>query len=396
MDTNATSPPRAESIPEFSIVRGDLLDRVQRRAGLVPRDGNDGVLRRMVLYTLLAWLPLVIWAFVDGRVFEHETEDPLLRHFGLHVRFLVALPLLIYGERLGQAVLKRVLPRFVSSGLIPEERVPAFREVIAGMLRLRDSALPWVVIASIILAAMLIPQTSRQLAELDWAREGRGLGFGGWWYLCVSRPLLQIFLFAWLWRIVLVTLMLKRIAKLGLETVPTHPDGLAGLGFIEALPQGFLPMAFAMSCILSAQAAHDVLWHGVHVVSLRMQGIAFGIVALGLCLAPLLVFVPVLKLAKRKGLAEYGDFTARHERLVHRRWIDGRKEETDEMLDAPELGPSADIYTLFNGVRSMRILPFSSRSLLNLALPVLLPMLAVGAIEIPLAELFGKIFKTVF
>jgi hypothetical protein len=253
-----------------------------------------------------------------------------------------------------------------------------------------------VVIAGVILAAMLIPQVSQQLKELDWAREGRGLGFGGWWYLCVSRPLLQIFLFGWLWRLVLVTILLRRIVKLGLEPVPTHPDGLAGLGFIESLPLGFLPMAFAMSCVLSGQAAHDVVYHGVHVMSLRMQGVALGVVVLGLCLAPLMIFVPLLKQTKRKALAEYGDFTAWHERLVHRRWIEGRKEAPNEVLDAPELGPSADVYALFNSVRAMRAFPMSSRSLLNFALPIALPMLAVGAIEIPIAELLGKVFKTVF
>lgn len=393
---NAASSPSPGSLPEFSLVRGDLWDRLQRAAGMIPRGGQDGVLRRMVIYTLLAWLPLVVWALVTGRVFEDGKGDPLLRHFGLHARFLVALPVLIYGERVAHSVMKRVLPRFVSSGMITEEKVPAFQGVVIGMLRLRDSALPWVLIGGVILAAILIPQTSRQLAELNWAREGHGLGFGGWWYLCVSRPLLQIFLFAWLWRIVLVTILLRRIVKLGLEPVPSHPDGLGGMGFIESLPLGFLPMAFAMSCILSGQAAHDVIYHGVHVVSLRMQGIGLGVVALALCLAPLLVLVPVLKKTKRKALAEYGDFTAWHERLVHRRWILGEKVEANAVLDAPELGPSADVLALYNSVRAMRAFPISSRTLINFALPIALPMLAVGAIEIPLAELFGKIFKTVF
>lgn len=392
---NATPLPPGK-IPEFSVVRGDVLDRVQRSMGLVPRDSEGGAARRAILYTLLAWLPLVIWALLTKRAFEEETGDPLLRHFGLHVRFLVALPILIHGEKVAHAAMKRLLPRFISSGLITEEKVPAYREVIAGMLRLRDSALPWVAIVGVIIAAMLVPQTGSQLRELSWAREGAGLGFGGWWYLLVSRPLLQIFLFGWVWRILLVTLMLKRIGKLGLELVPTHPDGLGGLGFLEGLPRAFLPMAVAMSCILCAQAAHDVLWHGLHVVNLRLQGVVFGVLVLGLCIAPLMVFVPLLKRAKRKGLAEYGDFIARHERLVHRRWIDGRKDEADEMLDAPELGPSADIFAIYGSVRAMRVMPFSSRSLINLALPVALPMLAVGAIEIPVAELLGKIFKTVF
>jgi hypothetical protein len=42
----------------------------------------------------------------------------------------------------------------------------------------------------------------------------------------------------------------------------------------------------------------------------------------------------------------------------------------------------------------MRILPVNKSSLLPLVIPLALPLLAASAIEIPLAELVGKVFKT--
>src|SRR5262245_31103940 len=99
---NAT-PPTARQIPEFSVVRGDALDRIQRGLRMGPGDGRDGTLRRMIVYTLLAWLPLVGWALFTRRAFEGGAADPLLRHISLHARFLVALPILIYGEKVAQS-----------------------------------------------------------------------------------------------------------------------------------------------------------------------------------------------------------------------------------------------------------------------------------------------------
>ncbi len=393
-----TSPASAGNTRDTSLclVRGDPLDRLQKALRLTPREGRDGAARRALCFAALAWLPLVIWALATDRVMESPSGEPLLRHLGIHARFLIALPLLIFGERALRSVLKRILPQFTANGLVPPEKLPAFREVIAGVTRLRDSAVPWVLILGIVIAALLVPRTGRYLSDLDWAHETTGLGFGGWWYLFVSRPLLQIFLLGWLWRIVLVSILLRRIAKLGLEPVATHPDRLGGLGFLEDLPRGLVPLPFAMSWILAAQGAHDILWHGAHVKDLKMQAVVFALLAVALCLAPFLPFPRLLKRARRKAIAEYDVLVSRHGRALHGKWISGKDRPGDELLDAPELGSAADVGEIYNSVRAMRTFPLSQRVLAGILVPVLLPLLAAGSIEIPVAELLGKILKTVF
>lgn len=54
MDTNAA--PWA-----VSLVRGDLLFRLQRKIGLIPEQGL-GIARRATFWSLLAWLPIAVWA----------------------------------------------------------------------------------------------------------------------------------------------------------------------------------------------------------------------------------------------------------------------------------------------------------------------------------------------
>jgi hypothetical protein len=385
--------PRPPAVGLF-LVHDDPWYHVQERLGLVPRNGRDGVVRRALVFCLIAWLPLVVWAMVTGRAFDSVTGEPLLRHYSVHTRFLLALPALILGERLARSTLKRVLPRFVQMGLVSDERIPAFRQVIDGVIRLRNSTLPWVAIVGVIAAAAMVPDTGRHLEELNWAQDGGGLGFGAWWFLLVSRPIYQLFLFGWLWRVVLMFILFRRIVKLGLNLLPAHPDKLGGLGFISATPRVFAPLAFATSCVTASKWAHDIAWHGAHVADFKLYGAIFIVMVIVICLAPLAVFLPVLKKAKRKGIAEYGALVSRHDRLVEQAWLRNEPVADRSLLEAPELGPSCDIHSLYESVRDMRVLPLDKTSLLPLLISLGLPLLVASAIEIPLAEFIGKVFKT--
>jgi hypothetical protein len=378
----------------FSLVHDDPWFHLQERLGLVPKNGKDGVVRRVLIFCLLAWLPLVVWAWVTGRAFDSVTGEPLLKHYSVHTRFLLALPALIFGERVARSTLKRLLPRFVQMGLVGEEKVPAFQKLIADLIHLRNSTLPWVAVVGVIAAAALVPDTGLHLDELNWAKEGQGFGFGGWWFLLVSRPIYQLFLFSWMWRVVLTFVMFRRIVKLGLNLLPPHPDHLGGLGFIATAPTGFAPFAFALSCVTASKWAHDIAWHGVHVNELEIHGAIFIALVLIACLFPLVVFLPVLKKAKRKGIAEYGALVARYDRLVAQQWLRGEEVADRSLFEAPELGPSCDIHTLYDSVREMRILPVNKSSLLPLLIALALPLLVASAIEIPIGELVGKVFKT--
>ncbi|RYD40166.1 MAG: hypothetical protein EOP83_35675, partial [Verrucomicrobiaceae bacterium] len=208
------------------MVHDDPWFHLQERLGLVPKNGKDGVVRRALIFCLLAWLPLVVWAWVTGRAFDSVTGEPLLKHYSVHTRFLIALPALIFGERVARSTLKRLLPRFVQMGLVGEEKVPAFQKLIADLIHLRNSTLPWVAVVGVIAAAAFFPDTSLHLEELNWAKDGPNFGFGGWWFLLVSRPIYQLFLFSWMWRVVLTFVMFRRIVKLGLNLLPPHPDRL--------------------------------------------------------------------------------------------------------------------------------------------------------------------------
>ncbi len=66
---------------------------------------------------------------------------------------------------------------------------------------------------------------------------------------------------------------LARIARVDLSLVPSHPDGASGLAFLEGLPSAFSLVAFASSTVVASRWAHDVVYHGVHVDSLRVPAV---------------------------------------------------------------------------------------------------------------------------
>jgi hypothetical protein len=276
--SNQPTPPEAMPAVDllelpFLLIRGDLLFRLQRAIGLIPSQGL-GVVRRAIVFALLTWLPITAWAVLYGRLFPGVASEPLLQHFGVHVRCLVAIPLLILGEAVAQGTVQRRVPQFVRSGLISQGNRGEFMDIVLHTARLRDASLPWVIGAGVVLAWAVVSPSSWNAHEILWADEPDAttphLGFGSWWFLYVARPLFTALLFAWVWRLVLVTSLLWRIARLDLALVPTHPDRAGGLGFLEGLPLAFGPFVLALSSVLASRWAHDLLYHQVAVDSLKL------------------------------------------------------------------------------------------------------------------------------
>lgn len=378
-------------LESFSLVRNDALFRLQRAIGLIPAEGN-GILRRAAIYGLLCWIPLVIWAFVTGRLMPSENLESLAGHYGIHVRCLVAIPLLIIAEAGAQNILPTCLAQFLRTGLIDEKLEPRFREIIADGVRLRDNVFPWIVIAGLIvtwtIAIALTPNTD----EVSWAGiEVNGHGFGTWWFLLVIRPIFNILLLAWLWRLILASVVLFRIAMLPLKLVPAHPDGVGGLGFVQRIPMIFSPMAFAVSAVIASSWAHNVIYHGVPVPSLYVQMGVLVAILVALIFIPLLSFSPLLAKTKKRAARDYGALLAGHGRLVHERWIQGKEVADEPILDAPELGPAADIQTLYQSAKAMRPVVFNKGTLLMVVVPTAIPMLIVVATQWPLSSTLKKL-----
>jgi hypothetical protein len=380
----------------FSLVRGDPWFRVQRAIGLIPPTGL-GIVRRCLVFALVTWLPIAIWAMLWQRAFPGEIEEPLLRHFGVYVRSLVAIPLFILAELVGDFLPRQLIPYFVSSGLVADEVRPRFVQIVRAAERLRDAWPVWAGMLAITLLFVSVEHDPTHLHELIWASARSAgsdwFGFGGWWFLFVLRPVFILLLLAWLWRLVVCAVLLWRISRLPLQLVPTHPDRVGGLGFLEDVPLIFSPVIFAMSAVIASRWGHEVLYHDVDVYSLTIPIALFVVAVLVLYLGPLASFLRSLLRLKRLSLLEYGALVGRHGRLVRRRWIAQEPVEESPLLQAAELGPVIDTVSMYEVVAGIRPSPIGKRALLAVVLPALLPMIPVFAIQIPVKEMLLKLLK---
>ena len=92
-------------------------------------------------------------------------------------------------------------------------------------------------------------------------------------------------------------------------------------------------------------------------------------------------------------MREYSALLSEHGRLVHQKWILGQNIGERDILDSPELGPSADIETIYAAVKNMRVIPIGKSCIMPILLPIALPMLIVAATQIPLMTILTTLFK---
>jgi hypothetical protein len=210
----------------------------------------------------------------------------------------------------------------------------------------------------------------------------------------VIRPLFSALLLAWLWRACLVFVLFVKLATFPLSFVPTHPDRVGGVSFVERLTFVFSPVAFAVSAVAAAAFAHEVLYQGATVAFIKGELIATAVLVSAVFLAPFVPLAMPLGKIKRDGIRDYGRIVGRHGRLVHRRWILGEEIGEPAILDAPELGPVADVHTVFDAVKHMRRFPVGKLGFLAIALPASLPLVFVSAMQLPLQTVLAKVLKT--
>jgi hypothetical protein len=380
----------------LSLVRGDAAWRLQTALGLIPA-GRLGIGRRAILLALITWVPIVAWAWWNERRTGIVTPEPMLSHYGITVRCLIAIPLMVVAEGMVHAIMPRIIPYFLTSGVVPATEAGRFREILAGVARLRDKTLPWIFILGVAIALPAGTGAFEGTHELDWARaNGTTIGFGGKWFLYFVRPVFLAMLMGWIWRLILFAILLRRISRLQFSLVPSHPDGNGGLGFLDELPMMFSPVVFAISAIMASHWGHQIIHHGAKLAELRVPMVAFLVVIVLLFLAPFFVLMGTLMKAKRAAVLQYGALSGQHGRMLRERWIEG-KNVPDEagLLGAPEMGPVADHISMFQMVERMRGLPIGKRAVVSVLVPAAIPLLVVVSLQVPIKEILLGLVKAI-
>ena len=384
---------------EFSMVLGGPLFQLICKSRL--GDAALHLLRRRVIFaTMISWAPLLVLSLMGGHV-GAPLKVPFVSDIEVHARFLLALPLLIIAELVVHQRTRPVVRHFIDRGLIPGAFRGRFNASIDSALRLRNSVTAEVALLVLVYAVGMIFIRPRYVAldEPTWYSmpdaTGQHLTLAGSWYVYVSLPLFQFMLLRWYFRIFIWIRFLWHVSRIPLSLVPTHPDRVAGLGFLSHTPVAFAPLLAAHGVVLAGFIASQIFFHGMGLLDFKFELIAVVLFLLLLVLAPLLLFVPDLAAAKRIGLREYGTLAQKYVREFDSKWLRGGSPAGEPLLGSSDIQSLADMGNCFEFVRSIKILPVTREGLVALVAITLVPVAPLLLTMVPLDELINRLLKVV-
>ena len=289
---------------------------------------------------------------------------------------------------------------FLIAGITKPKDFPEFDAAVESGLRLRDSVFAEIVIA--LLAYVISFIVFRQLSVLDttWyatpSNEGGAtITWAGWWLILVSVPLLQFLVLRWLWRIFLWFRFLNQVSKLDLQLFPTHPDAAAGLGFVGETQRFFGILLFAYSCGATGVLADQIVYGKMSLQHFAPAIGSYAVLALLITAAPLIVFTPKLVAIRRQGLRAYGALATGYTGSFHHKWIEGDNPENEKLLGTGDIQSLADLGGSYELIEHMKPIPIDPRSLIQLVVLTLLPMLTLLLTVMPPKEIVKLLLKVV-
>jgi hypothetical protein len=386
---------------DFSLVLGGPLFQLLRRLRL---SGNalELMKQRILVISLLAWLPLLVLSALEGHALGGNVAVPFLLDLDVHIRFLVALPLLIVAELVVHQRMRFVVRQFLERNLIPQSALPRFDGAIASAFRLRNSVLAEVLLIAFVyvVGVLIIWRQYMALATATWYAtptvEGSKLWFAGMWYGYLSLPLFQFFLMRWYFRLFMWTRFLWQVSRIELSLIPTHPDRVGGLGFLANTVYAFTPLAVAHGALLAGLIANRIFYLGAALPDFKIEIGVLVVFLMCVVLGPLLVFAPQLAQAKRTGNREYGTLAERYVREFDAKWLRRGVPADEPLVGSADIQSLADLANSFEVVRTMQIAPITRDAVLRLVGAILVPIVPLALTMMSLEELLKTLFGILF
>jgi ABC-type amino acid transport system permease subunit len=240
-------PQDREILKDFTLLGGPL-HRLGCRLGLV--DSENTVKLGLVL-GLLAWTILLVLSLIEGVSGQVLSFSVI----GGHIRLLLVIPLFFICESLVDPRMTVFIQTIVRSRVVPHNALPALDYEIARISRWKDAWLPELIF---ILAAVLLTLMAPQM-QLPGTSSSQDVGvtMTSLWYWIFCLALFRFLILRWLWSLGLWYFLLWRISRQDLHLVPTHPDGVGGLGYLAVVQAHFTPFVLAISLLTAAMFAEE-------------------------------------------------------------------------------------------------------------------------------------------
>jgi len=380
---------------EFSLVSGGLFNALLTRLHLL-RPPVELLRERSLAISAITWLPLFLLSLLEGDAWGSRVQLPFLLDVSTHARFLIAVPLLFLADRFAYERIPPTVYQFERRGIVAAQDVPKLRAILDLGPRLTRSIIPELVCLLLVYTIGHFVWTQAFTSDTTtWyssAAKGMSPTKAGLWYQWVSLPLFRFLFFRWFFRLGLWGYILFKIARLPLKLLPTHPDKVGGLGFLNLVSNIFVPIIVAWGVLLSGQIAMKKIAQGSELLSFKFEGIGVLVIAILFVLGPLLFFTPALLAARRAGIREYGVLGARYTREFDDKWIQGKPKD-EPLLGSADIQSLADLANSYEVVRKMGFVVISRSAIVQLVLGLATPVLPLVLTEMPVNELLKHLVK---
>lgn len=385
---------------DFSIVLGGPFFQLLRKAHLTG-DALELAKRRVLVISLVAWLPLFLLSAAEGRLLPGSSKLPFLLDVDNHIRFLFALPLLVMAELLVHQRLASVINQFHVRKLIPEGSIAPFDRALESSMRLRNSAVAEVVMVILIYVIgyqMIWQEAVGMEGATAWyysPGDSDELSLAGAWFRYVSLPVWQFLFIRWYYRIFIWSRFLFMVARIPMNLQATHPDNVGGLGFLENTVHAFKPIALAHGVLLAGMISNNIFYGSATLLDYKVAIALIAIWVVLVAIGPLMAFAGVLADTKRKGALQYGLLASRFTGEFEASWMRERRPYSQVEL-GHDIQSLADLANSHAVVTGMKFIPVSRSSLISLVIITLAPVAPLVLTMMPLSEALKMLAGVLF
>jgi hypothetical protein len=289
---------------DVSLTRGGIFYQLQERLRIVNANDRPIVVRSAV-FALIAFVPLVALAAIQGLALNEDTHRSLLLDFNVYARLLVAVPIFILAENTIDDRYVIMTSYFRNSGIVEEADIGRYQGMLESTQRLLFSRLAEAILLIIAYLGSVISLSWDLRADVvSWrTNAGSGVTFAGAWFFFISLPLFFFLIVRWAWRFLIWAIFLWRLATLKLHLVATHPDGVGGLGVLAestnaVSPIHLWPFGNDRICL-----GNHLLYGGHKLSEYQMPCVAIVVGAVGLAVFPVIVLYQPTPATKTPWLA---------------------------------------------------------------------------------------------
>ena len=390
-------PAGSDGIGDFLASHGGPFYELQRRLNLL-RDSALQVGRRAFVFVAIAWGVPLLLSLLEGHAIGPRESGSYLLDPGVWARFVVGIGLFVLSERAVEESLRSKLGQFMRAPLIEPSAFARAATAVTLALGQRNSRVAELLCLGMALLVSIggyVRYTGYEAA--GWATQlqatGRSLTLAGWWALLVSSPLFTFLLVRGLWRHLVWSLLLRRLAALDLRLVANHPDGKGGLGFIADYPNAYAMFILGVSSAMAVALAQTVFESGISPQVFAGVLAVWLVLVLALFAFPLQAFSVPLSRLKQQSLQLYGAQATRHSRQDERALL-GRNVfmGADQDVENTEMPDPAK---QFAAVARLSTILVNRSALVPVTAAALIPFAIVGAAQLPIKEIFAVLKKLI-